>query len=79
MKRNSLEEFVKFLKAEGVKNVKLNTIPKEGGQGEFYVFQVLKGNEVPIFSNNKTIHPSAAIGFALKPNRFAEVKAKLVI
>lgn len=52
---------------------------KQGGKGEFYLFQTIEGNdqkEIIIYSNHTHIHPDAVTG-NLKEDIFEEMKKRL--
>lgn len=76
MKQNDLAEFVKFLKKKGHK-VDSKVTAMDGGNGEFYIFQVKNGNEIPIFSNSSSKHPTAVVSFKLKPEKFEDILSKI--
>ena len=78
MKQNNLAEFVKFLKKKG-HEVDSKVTAMDGGNGEFYIFQVKDNKEIPIFSNSSTKHPSAIVSFKLKPEKFEEILSKIIL
>ena len=78
MKQNNIAEFVTFLKKKGHK-VDSKVTAMDGGNGEFYIFQVKDNKEIPIFSNSSTKHPSAIVSFKLKPEKFEEILSKIIL
>ena len=50
---------------------------KEGGQGEFYIFMMKSGKKTAIFTNNKTLHPSAIYSGDLNQEHFPQIEAKI--
>lgn len=78
MKQNNLAEFVTFLKKKGYK-VDSKVTAMDGGNGEFYIFQVKNNKEIPIFSNSSTKHPNAIVSFKLKPEKFEEILSKIIL
>ncbi len=76
MKQNDLAEFVKFLKKKGYK-VDSKIVSMDGGNGEFYIYQVKNGKEITIFSNSSSKHPNAVVSFKLKPEKFEDIFSKI--
>jgi hypothetical protein len=53
---------------------------KDGGNGEFFLIQENNGSDIVVFSNNKGKHSNTAvIGFAMKSEKFDEIKTKMRI
>jgi len=58
-------------------DLKVNS--KQGGKGEFYLFQIVEGQsqkENIIYSNHPQLHPEAVTG-SLNENIFEDLKNKL--
>lgn len=76
MRKKAFTDFFKFLNQKGF-TVKCDFKPMGGAKGEFYLFQVVGGKNVPVFSNSKAHEKTAVVSFALKADRFADVLEKI--
>ena len=76
-KANRVNNFVNYLKSTSKWDVKCTVTPKTGGLGEFYLFQLKDEKEIPIYSNNASLHP-AAISGRLDNNIFEDLESNLM-
>ena len=78
-KAELVEQFCKYLGENGF-NVDLHLVPKSGGRGEFYLFQVLENEKSnAIFSNNRSLYPNAINSYSMSSKYFSDYKSKLQI
>ncbi len=78
-KNQVVSQLVKSLNNKGY-NVKYTLEPKNGGNGEFYVYKVEDGQSTIVFSNNKKLHESsgAVIGGKITSSNVEAIVIKIV-
>lgn len=74
---SQIDGFTKYLISQG-KKVNIDYEAKDGGNGEFFLFQIINGEKNAIFSNNKESHGNTAIiGFSIKSDKYADIMSKI--
>lgn len=78
-KNQVVSQLVKKLNEKGY-DVKYTLEPKDGGNGEFYVYKIENGKSTIVFSNNKKLHESsgAVIGGKINASNIEAIVTKIV-